>query len=115
MIDINKQYTTRSGCETRIYATDGCRDWPIHGAVKTADGMWVSRVWTSTGSASSVGKHDWDLIEAKPRIKGWLNVYRNCSVYLYSTREAADMGASPNRIACIEIDVPHGYGLEETT
>lgn len=116
MIDKEKTYTTRSGLSTRFYATDCGGGYPVHGAV-FENGHWKQCSWKSDGSVLRSGEvHDWDLIEAKPRIKGWLNCYPDGTNYLYSSREEADRYARmthSKRVACIEIDVPHGYGLEE--
>lgn len=109
MIDKNKKYTTRDGHPVRIYATDGCSDYPVHGAIFVNE-RWVPWCWTSDGSRCSGNVHAWDLIDVPPRIKGWVNIYPESLVH--SSRESADKFANPDRIACIEIDVEHGHGLE---
>jgi len=49
-IDKNRTYTTRDGRAVRIYATDGGRRTPIHGATKDPnDDGWTSRTWTNEG------------------------------------------------------------------
>lgn len=46
------------------------------------------------------------------RVKCWVNLYSNNSGIVWFTKEAADRCSSDNRIACVRIDVPEGYGLE---
>lgn len=59
----------------------------------------------------------WDLIEVKPKIKGYVNVYkdRNNDIFLGSflkTKEHCDRQVhSEDRIACIEIEFEEGEGL----
>lgn len=65
MIDITKKYKTRSGCEVRIYATDGGGDYPIHGAVKyKGDNYWSPRKWKDSGTEHWADSSD--LIEVLP-------------------------------------------------
>lgn len=65
MIDKNKKYKTKSGCEVRIYATDGDGDYPIHGAVKYKDNdYWTLRKWSDKGNESWEKLND--LIEVSP-------------------------------------------------
>lgn len=64
-IDITKIYQTRSGLPVRIYAVDGIGLFPVHGAVKDADG-WIHDVWCADGAGDSgvIGAPR-DLIPAK--------------------------------------------------
>ena len=108
-ISMDKTYRTRDGREVRIYAVDGYRDCPIHGAIM--DDGWCVHNWTENGKGAL---SRFDLIEVKPRIKRtvWLNVYANV-VQGYETRYGADDVASTDRLACIkhEIDCEEGEGL----
>lgn len=49
-IEPGKFYKTRDGRKVRIYATDGCDDWPIHGATLINCGWQLCR-WDSQGRA----------------------------------------------------------------
>ena len=50
--------------------------------------------------------------KAPVRHKRWVNIYRNqFTYYPHLTKEAADKGASTNRIACIPIEYEEGEGL----
>ena len=118
MIDMLKQYRTRDGREVRIYATDGKDNYPVHGAIKDADGKWVLNCWMLDGAAvNSVNDNFLDLIEVRPRIKRdvWLNVYPDSLGSVCKTREEADRmrPCTHNRIACVKItiDVEEGEGL----
>jgi hypothetical protein len=112
-IDINKKYKTRDGREVRIYATDGEKRQPVHGAV-CDNGVWLASVWLSDGKVVSHLENDSDLIEVKQRIQRtvWGNVYTN-RVVPYNDRESADRLANKDRLACvkIEIDCAEGEGL----
>lgn len=111
MIDKEKKYTTRTGLPSRIYATDGGGEYPVHGAIFN-NGKWNITSLTAGGSVLKNGIHDYDLIEAKPRVTGWLNVNADGHTELFGKRDWADEDADSNRVACIEIDVEHGHGLE---
>lgn len=39
---------TRGGFPVRIYATDGIKSYPVHGAINI-DGAWISAAWTADG------------------------------------------------------------------
>lgn len=119
MISKDKQYRTRDGREVRIYATDGDEPYQVHGAMKGWDGSWEMQIWTIFGAISiyDYNKSTNDLIEVKPRIKGWVNVYppehgrgERASV-VHASRERADKCAGANRIACVPIDAAEGEGL----
>lgn len=74
MIDKNKQYRTRDGREVRIYAVDGCGDYPVHGA-SLVDGGWTPHIWSSSGEfwKGAEGTAS-DLVEVKPEHTRWLVV-----------------------------------------
>lgn len=98
MIDKNKVYKTRDGREVRIYATDGYKDYPIHGAIM--DHGWCFHYWTEDGKGTT---SRFDLIEVKPRHKRtvWLNVYDR-HTFLYDNRKDADSMRDDDRIEKLE-------------
>jgi hypothetical protein len=119
MIEFGKQYKTRRDLyETRIYAVDGCGDYPVHGAVLNEHG-WVHMTWRKDGRSFRSGDFSYgpyDLIEVKPRIQRevWVNVYPGPIVCeLRHTKADADEDAVPHRIACVKlvIDCEEGEGL----
>ncbi len=112
MIDPKKQYRTRDGREVRIYAVDGGGHKPIHGAIREGD-EWFAASWLQGGVGAL---HINSLVEVKPRIQRevWVNVYPDVAECLYyTTKQRADEGAVPNRIACVKviIDCEEGEGL----
>ena len=123
-ISMDKKYRTRDGHEVRIYAVDGNRDFPIHGAIKFASG-WKSSCWTADGSYLIAENNLNDLIKVKPRIQRefWVNLYpelgsghyesKICAVGHYETKVIADFEAMGHRIACVKvvIDCEEGEGL----
>lgn len=120
MIDPKKLYRTRDGREVRIYAVDGSPPYPVHGAVRDADG-WCHEEWSDDGQWDRLNQrvnNNTDLIEVKPRIKRkvWVNVYPEDSGMpdaMYLARANAEHCAFSDRIACVEIDidVEEGHGL----
>ena len=112
-IDINKKYTTGVGHEVRIYAIDGGGYWPIHGAMKSNDGLgWLTASWEKDG-----GHHveAYSLVEVKPRIKQkvWMNIYKDGCIPGYKKKIYADEAAASNRIACVQVEIEceEGEGL----
>jgi hypothetical protein len=69
MIDIKKPYRTRDGNRVRIYATDGARPGPVHGAV-CSDGEWHLWEWGLDGSSYDEPSAD-DLIEISQQMTDW--------------------------------------------
>jgi len=118
MIDLNKKYRTKDGCEVRIYAIDGTETTSVHGAIKGENG-WFITTWRADGISSFP---DYDLVEVTPRIKRdvWINVYKNYTSSHFA-KEFADFhhrvemlpDALGDRLACIkvEIDCEVGEGL----
>jgi hypothetical protein len=109
MISKDKTYKTRNGLEARIYATGCGGSRPVHGAV-CENSVWDTISWTENGfySAEELAG-SLDLIEVKPRIKGWVNVYFSS---VNKTKQEADnwLSSSP-RIACIPVEFEEGEGL----
>lgn len=120
MIEKSKRYRTRKGWEVEIYATGRGGPFPVHGAfLHPVHGVWVNTAWTENGAAACNGVSDFDLIEVKPRIKGWVNLYRSefgGDIYplgrvFDSQEQARRVGASSQIIACIPVDFEEGEGL----
>ena len=114
MINKDKQYRTRDGREVRIYAVDGSKEYPIHGAILT-EGVWYSNLWTIDGNEHTDFSSERDLIEVKPRIQReyWVNVYEN---HIYGTKDIKNVISAvssqqlKSRIK-ITIDCEEGEGL----
>lgn len=116
MIEMGKQYKTHDGKEVRIYATDGSSDLPVHGAVKSVDGSWLSMAWTRNGDDTLYGDPlGLKLVEVKPKrtLDMWVNVYRDETEVMHKSREDADLHADADRIACLHIvrEYEEGEGL----
>jgi hypothetical protein len=58
VIDINQSHKTANGLRVRLYASDGSKDWPIHGAVLFS-GEWVLAAWNVDGVCC--GQPDWKI------------------------------------------------------
>ena len=58
-----KTYYTRDEREVRVYATDGCGKFPIHGAFrKGKDIGWEMDIWSETGRAVPEYLDDLDIV-----------------------------------------------------
>ena len=114
----NKTYTLRNGYEYRNYCDDAGGKYPVQGAYKSKDEVWVQCAHTLNGKFFVDGDHDYDLIETKKThtITFWVNYYSNSEFSLWYSKEWADLAASHNRrIACLEITRTFngGEGLED--
>jgi hypothetical protein len=110
MIDLKKKYKTRDGRAVKLYTVTANPPYCVHGAIEndlaswTADGhSWGTRT-----------EYQEDLLEVKPEIEGWVNIYSTDKQFLYihETREIADKEAKGSqRLACIKIKFTEGEGL----
>lgn len=103
----NKKFQTRNGDPVRILCIDAECDQPIIGLVKNSyeepeqwslDGTYNPRLYYECGVM--------DLINAKTKREGWLNIYQGPSVsgFINGSREEADKVARSDRVACIHIE-----------
>jgi len=128
-LEPGKYYRTRDGRRAFLTTTinnnpfrsDGDGRYPVSGFIE-GDGR---NDWSASGEfyENGMNNHNGDLIaewvEPK-RIKGWLNINRPLGAEcgdvastgnVWASKEHADVCASERRIACIEIDVLEGEGL----
>ena len=83
MIDMSKKYRTRKGREVRIYAVDGAKDYPVHGAILSEE-EWLIDSWAESGQRFGEGDHvPGDLVEVKAEVWIWQHEdgRRNGSAY----------------------------------
>ncbi len=114
-IEVGKLYATRDGRQVRIYSTDGCGEYPIHGAVKIEEG-WESADWTHKGRFN-VQRPDMktdivaEWVEEEERTY-WINFYpRNVTDdRLHKEKGMADRCASVERIACVPVTIKFKKG-----
>ena len=108
----NKKYTTRDGKPVRILCIDAKGDQPIVGLFpekfrQEAVSRWCNNGdWYISGQTSNL-----DLINAKTKREGWVNVYGkmrdNSIAFLsdaYSSKNEADNYEMYGRIACVRIE-----------
>jgi hypothetical protein len=69
MIDMDKQYQTRSGRPVRILATDRQGYFPVIGLVQDTDGDEHMETWTIEGNVD-FEKHAHDLVEIPEKRTG---------------------------------------------
>lgn len=98
----SKKFQTRGGNpDVRLLCVDGPGEYPIVGFVSEDVIRWsISGIYSVNGHETH---HD--LINAKTKREGWVNMYPSGSLsYIYSTESAANAGHRDGRIACCRIE-----------
>lgn len=106
--EAGKEYRTRDGRKARVYAVDGCKPSPVHGAILTYMG-WSTCSWRSDGAITAAGEVSNDLLPEKKT--AYLNVYPPGSVSgrMHPRREDADNAiGTGRRVACVKIEYYEG-------
>lgn len=118
--DPTKPYCRRDGKPARVLYTLNMGDYPVIVLSQYDDGQeWIYQVMLTGCVVVSPGNYD--LVNIPEKIEGWINIYKyKCHVPIeytsgdiYTTREAADLGASFDRIACIKVSFTEGEGLSD--
>ncbi len=120
-LDPNKEYVYRNGEKPWKIIFDSPFEYC---KITTIDKYGDTRYHSDDGAQYQTMHRDFDLIEVKPKIKGWVNVYSKDSggskqiqnVFLsgvvFYTKELANIASlGKSRIACIEIEFTEGEGL----
>ena len=90
MIDMSKKYRTRDGREVRIYAVDGAKDYPVHGAFLSEE-EWLIDSWAESGQRFGEGDHvPGDLVEVKAEVWIWQYENGSTSVANHNTQEGCE-------------------------
>jgi hypothetical protein len=95
----------------------GQEDWRYTGRARNHAGHWIACGWHANGRFMFARKdHECNLApppKKTVRVQACINVDATGVFTYYLARKDADRLASPNRIACIEIDreVTEGEGL----
>jgi hypothetical protein len=116
MIEMEKEYQTRSGAAVRLYATDGQnKEQPVVGERREANGSWRPTVWSKNGSWLPTGEpHCHDLIQVKPTrvFERWVNVHPK-GIYTWHQTPLHAFNHAADRIACLHIrqEYREGDGL----
>jgi len=119
-IEVGKFYKTRDGRKARIYAVDGVKDFPIHGAVYTGNDEWCGTIWRFGGRSRELVDSSMDLISewVEPRSGSfWVNVYdieQTSPAHIspaYLSKDLANRTAGRLRMACVEVKWTEGDGL----
>ena len=114
-LDGTRPVTTRDGKKVTLYCVDAPGEEPIHGRFEGSDGPTS---WFKGGKYFCMGENNLDLIQPPPapkpfKRKFWVNIYPDCAVGAYDTKELANAWAEPARIACVRVVVEghEGNGL----
>lgn len=93
MIDMSKQYRTRKGRPVRVLCVDkASMNWPVVVLIMVEDGIEDVHQYNEDGHKNcGLSGHisDWDLIEIKPSVVFWVNVYDDMGVCVYVNEDAA--------------------------
>ena len=114
----NKTYTLRNGYEYRNYCDDAGGKYPVHGAFKDDEGVWIQIKHVFDGRKySDCVKDDYDLIETKKThtITFWVNYFPDGTTDFWYSKEDSGKSYRKNRIACLKITrtFTEGEGLED--
>ena len=108
-ITMEGKYTTRDGREVILHTVNGPGYYPVIASISCGND-WTVAQYCADGSCNSIGP---DLIPAKTKREGWVNVYPNIntaaewSAYLsnaYATKEYAQRGKTISCIATVRIE-----------
>lgn len=101
MISMDKKYTTKDGRPVRLLCVDGPGEFPVIGLLES-----LVRVWKENGFYSYCNSESsFDLIEAKTKRTGWINIYKAMGVNgIWATKKEAEAFANASNIACIQIE-----------
>jgi hypothetical protein len=102
----NKKYQTRDGRPVRLLCVDAKRDGSIIGLVMVTVGGEELIAWYDDGSyCITAGSSSFDLVNAKTKCGGWVNIYPGHTVggMIHKTKEDAD-NFLKSRIDCTHIE-----------
>lgn len=105
-ITMDGKYTTRDGREVRVLCVDAPGDQPVVASIKLGFGWFVASynadgTYNYGGSAQS----EKDLIPAKTKCEGWVNVYRIHRITIrYDTKEEAENHSSDLTLDTVHIE-----------
>lgn len=103
-IKIDKEYTTVSGVQTRIYAIDGRGNWCVHGAILTAEG-WYSTRWDKYGNHED--NKDFDLSVSRRILWVW---HHNRDHESFDSLNSANEWMSLHGGCVTRVDIPAEKG-----
>ena len=102
-ITMDGKYQTRDGRPVRVLCVDADGDYPV---VALAGGCVYT--YTLEGKVligTAEGADDLIPVPEKRRVKFWVNVYEPLrSSVIHADKDNAEASASPDRLACLEID-----------
>lgn len=107
---------TQDGSKYRVVCNDMKNLYPVVAIVTDDDGESVQE-YTADGRYYTDDPHKLDLL--LPTRVGFINIYPpnfatlptgciNSTSAVYPSREAADIGATRYRLACVEVTIPKG-------
>lgn len=109
-VDLSKKYKTRSGKEVVLFSDRGDEPDPILGAIVTQKGTHSTREWGRDGRYLPPRENENDLIEVKPRIKGWIPIYLSDGAFTSGTLRELDLPTDEYRksigaVAIVSVDI----------
>lgn len=106
-ISMEKKYRYRNGTDARILCVD-CPHLTYPVISLNQHGCVVRHL---DNGESSVDGGGLDLIEIKPKIEGWLNIYGPGDSAMHPTRAEADRFARKTRLACVFVSAEESEGI----
>lgn len=103
MIDLSKEYKTRSGYDVKLM---GIHDGYVFGIIIFTTATPAPMLWDGENGKCETNIPLYDLLEVNPIVEhsAWVNIYKSgISLYTFADRDAADWEALEDRIDCIEI------------
>lgn len=109
----------RDGKQVRIVCTDAAGEFPIRGLCRelnAAGGEYDANLsWTKEGYIHRTKRgQDWDLVPAKGKKVGWVNIYEGdadkvekngaIAANIFASQQRANSAALMDRLACIRIE-----------
>ena len=112
--DPSKPVQTRDGRKARIICTDrkGAPDYqPIIALTLREDGKSEYIISVDYNGQYSESPGNNDLVNVPEKVGRWINFYRSGTARGHASREAADLCAGTDRVACVYREAEEGEGL----
>jgi len=111
-LDLSKPLQTRRGEKAELVYDRLTGDYPLAVIVHFDDGTNDVLTYTREGNLYTDADSSSNLVNVPVQRTLWLNIYKSGGEILpHPSRERADLSASDDRIACIEVTYTEGEGL----
>lgn len=104
MIEMGKQYRTKSGEPMRILCVDAPGPEPV---IAITDGGFYTLVKYDANGRHMGGaqnRADWDLVEVPAKKEKYLNIYRNGNIRVHDSIHSASTRAAPGLLYRLRLE-----------